>query len=618
MKRRHSDTLQMLADPNNFSKAKLKILNGLVNVSDKQGRSFLYLAVQNQNVALVKLLLEHKVEVNMRNVKSGNTALFAAVKRLNFGLVKLLIEAGADGKLHNSSHKSPICYLKPNKNFGLNREAKLILNYFFDKVGIKLNTLEAYRVFDLCLFLNEYDAADKILKSGLKLLTDKYLCHAIKSKSIARVKLLLDNNGWLGFKQDAPKTALSYAIKHASIEIVKLLVEKGAAVNSNFVSLKFQPLYKALACKKFEIANYLFEKGAKITEYNDVTVIYSLQAGNIALAHKAMLKNHFLANCTNTKRRTPLHIASYIGCLKTVMMIKVLGGDFNSIDSSNRNALFFSINGKAPLQKKYNVLQYLIKNNVKVNQLDIFERTPLHYAVSKGYEKIVELLLDSNALVDIRDSESNTPIRIAILKSSACNNSHYNIIRLLLKHGADPCQSYWEFKNEKDYTTTLIHTATKRSCSVKVISLLLDCSKNVNILDSNQNNVLKVALECGYSKGIIPLLLNKGVHCCFVDNMKQQKYVFSSFVGSSIKGFIVDELLNVLQDRCGNQRAVLLEQFRYALTNFPLTKVAMRKLCMLFDIPKEKICLDINVRIQNIIDSITNQTSNSDLVVDNF
>lgn len=52
----------------------------------------------------------------------------------------------------------------------------------------------------------------------------------------------------------------------------------------------------------------------------------------------------------------------------------------------------------------------LLKNGADPDARDHFESTPLHRAAAKGNLKMVQILLQHNAVVNIRDSEGNTPL----------------------------------------------------------------------------------------------------------------------------------------------------------------------------------------------------------------
>ncbi len=73
------------------------------NINNGEEFSPIYEAVSNENVAVVKLLVEVGVELNQPIDKDDNTVLLEAVSVGNFEIVKLLVESGADPNVWGES-----------------------------------------------------------------------------------------------------------------------------------------------------------------------------------------------------------------------------------------------------------------------------------------------------------------------------------------------------------------------------------------------------------------------------------------------------------------------------------------------------------------------------------
>jgi ankyrin repeat protein len=73
----------------------IKILTEYVNKKNKDGDTPLHLAVQNNSIAPLEILLKHRsTDINLKN-NNGDTALHLAIKNNNQEIVKKLLDRGA-------------------------------------------------------------------------------------------------------------------------------------------------------------------------------------------------------------------------------------------------------------------------------------------------------------------------------------------------------------------------------------------------------------------------------------------------------------------------------------------------------------------------------------------
>lgn len=145
---------------------------------------------------------------------------------------------------------------------------------------------------------------------------------------------------------------LQKACKDNKIEIVKLLIEKGADVNNGI----WTPLHSAAQYGHTEIARLLIKNGATV-------------------------------NKTDKDKWTPLYTASYYGQTETFKLLLEAWADASIKDED----------GVAPLhiaaQKGHTeIVKLLIKNGAEVNIKGGWGYTPTHKAKEEGHTEIVELL----------------------------------------------------------------------------------------------------------------------------------------------------------------------------------------------------------------------------------
>ncbi|KAI4378192.1 hypothetical protein MLD38_015709 [Melastoma candidum] len=72
-----------------------------------------------------------------------------------------------------------------------------------------------------------------------------------------------------------------------------------------------------------------------------------------------------------------------------------------------------------------------IESGTSVNIKDSEGRTPLHWAVDRGHQKAVELLISQNSDLNAKDDEGQTPLHYAVM----CERE--SIAEILVKHHAD-------------------------------------------------------------------------------------------------------------------------------------------------------------------------------------
>ena len=143
-----------------------------------------------------------------------------------------------------------------------------------------------------------------------------------------------------------------------------------------------------------------------------------------------------------------------------------------------------------------NLLNYLIKEGVRINRSNKKKQTPLDLAIKNKNINIIETLLKTGAKLD-RDSEFSLPKLID-------KKYDYKILELLLKYKTDP--------NERDYDIDKrALTVAILNKDIKALKLLLKYGANPNYEISDGLTPLHIASSDG-SKEIVKLLLDYGAN----------------------------------------------------------------------------------------------------------
>lgn len=83
----------------------------------------------------------------------------------------------------------------------------------------------------------------------------------------------------------------------------------------------------------------------------------------------------------------------------------------NEKDATGKTALFYAVHNTS--SEQVNIIRVLLENGAKVNEADMFGKTPLHYAAEIGKSRCIPILLRKGASVDARDKNGKTPLDLA-------------------------------------------------------------------------------------------------------------------------------------------------------------------------------------------------------------
>ncbi|MFA5293580.1 MAG: ankyrin repeat domain-containing protein [Phycisphaerae bacterium] len=220
--------------------------------SDEDECTALGFAISKRHKEAVEVLLNNGANINYQNNYPAYTPLHFAVKSDNNDIVQFLISKGADTNRTNSLGETPLHYAKSEA-----MKQILILNG-----GINLSDLTKAIKDKNCEKISEFLKRSPCLaNSGLY---ETSLEKAIKTDDIEIVKMFLDAGADVNIKNGNGRypleESLEYDVKDANIAM--LLIDKGANINvSEWYSQK-TPLHTAIERGNVELVRMLLDKGA--------------------------------------------------------------------------------------------------------------------------------------------------------------------------------------------------------------------------------------------------------------------------------------------------------------------------------------------------------------------
>jgi ankyrin repeat protein len=322
-----------------------------VNTKDWKGRTPLQMAVQNGKIEVANLLIAHGANVNAKN--GGGLLCIAALKG-DIKMANLLILKGADVNAKNKNGLTPV--------------SRALLSDGGGRLMIDLLVSKGAKVPELHLAAHRGD--------------------------IDKVRSSLEKGTKIDVRDKAMHTPLFYAASAGQINVVDLLISKGADVNAKDIRGGETPLFYAAKAGQKNVVELLIDKGADV-------------------------------NARGSQHSGALESAAWLGRSDVAELLIAKGADVNAKDDWDYIPLHAAA-GSGLVE----IVKLLIAKGSDVNAKNEWGETPLHSAILYGQIRVVEVLIAKSADVNAKTNHGQTPLQ------SAQKNGHTDIVELLRKHGA--------------------------------------------------------------------------------------------------------------------------------------------------------------------------------------
>lgn len=381
-------------------------------------------AAMNDTATLTKLLADQPYLVTVR-LANGWTPLHMAAQWAAKDAIGLLVGKGADVNARDAQGGTPLHRLLSQQP--LPAGSRDIVALLIEK-GADIKTYAG---------LEPYPYPGNGWKPHN---SDTPLDAAIISGDIELVKLLLDKGASLTGRSEHMDTPLLVAIKTGqSTEMAKLLIDRGSDINAGD-EVGMTPLTRALWSGNPDIAKYLVAKGADVNltgPGDDTPLMRAVRANNLEIVTLLLDKGADLKP-RSTFGESALSLARRSEDIKTLLLARGAAADLAERVAAPRNVEYPVLVAaqKGDLDK----LNELLKDPAVIKVTDEGGETALHKVFgnfSANFDKLlptVQLLLDKGADPNARNRLGQTPLFNAARSATKTNIA---ALTLLLEKGAD-------------------------------------------------------------------------------------------------------------------------------------------------------------------------------------
>lgn len=298
----------------------------------------------------------------------------------------------------------------------------------------------------------------------------------------------------INYKEESNNyTALHIACQVGNLNLIRLLMENGKAIDSVVDKNLNIPLHYAVVHLHVDVVNYLLTKRLLTELLNLISFGPTEPIGNDIVITEAAV------NTENGNGDTPLLLA-----LKLNITDEKSAANRDEIVEAllnKYNELQIKEDYQLPQLRDDSYLMLAIKNNLKSSIINTVVKrkfsdsdkinadgmSALHLAVLSGNSEYVQILLENNASTALKNKEGFTALHLAVMQDKV----NPEIIELLLDYSA--ANGHLDI-GDADNQNNVLHMAAKL-CDPTITALIIDYGANVNLENNLHQTPSMIALK---------------------------------------------------------------------------------------------------------------------------
>ncbi len=462
-----------------------------------------------------KEIFKTKTNINSTD-RNGDTALHIAAKVNEADMISFLIIKGADTEIKNDDGDTPIHVAIKNDNLNAARVLSIVHGDIFSKDSHGNTALQ------LALEKGDfwYEAMINNQTGNLRDENGESIVHYfVKTRDEKAIDRCIALKVPLSVKDKDGITPLALAYKNMDDDVCARIAAKLILNGSELVRKEYSYFEDAVKTHNMILR---FDDGQ--TPLHLATIMGHTGIVNYIL-HDRSVRISDILSAQDISGATPLHEAIRYGRADIARALLASGANVNALDSIGKTPFLLII----PKESQYALYTTLLQYKASISQKDMYGDTVLHVAaMSDAPVEVLNLLVNSGALIDERNKQGVTPIELAI------EYEHPQQVRYFATHGADiyaqdmngssPLSKALESSSSEILKTlvgkenilskdssgnTALHLAIKANSPIEYIKYLIDEGSDINARNKNGDSVLLVAVQRN-RKDAGDMLLEKG------------------------------------------------------------------------------------------------------------